>query len=59
MNCLRNSFAKIFKKKKRGGGGKPLCGGVLERLFPAVSIIADYYRGDMIWRWEVWPSVAA
>ena len=22
MNCLRNSFAKIFKKKKRGGGGE-------------------------------------
>lgn len=57
MNCLRNSFAKIFKKK--GGGARTLLGDVLERLFPAVSIIADYYRGDMIWRWEVWPSVAA
>lgn len=22
MNCLRNSFAKIFKKKKWGGGGE-------------------------------------
>lgn len=42
MNCLRNSFTKIF----RGGGGvRILLGDVLERLFPAVSIIADYYRG--------------
>lgn len=43
MNCLRNSFAKIFKKKKGGGG--PFWVVVLKHLFPAVSIIANYYVG--------------
>lgn len=58
MNCLRNSFVKIFKKKKKEGR-EPFWVDVLEHLFPAVSIIANYYVGDMIWRWEVWLSAAA
>lgn len=51
MNCLRNSFTKIFRG---GGGGKNPSElthlSVRFRSYPLSPIITG---GDMIWRWEV------
>lgn len=50
MDCLRNSFTKIFRE---GGGGKNPSElahlSVRSRSYPLSLIITG---GDMIWRWE-------
>lgn len=44
MNCLRNSFAKIFKKKK-GGGGRTLLGCRIKALVPSRVYYRQLLRG--------------
>jgi hypothetical protein len=44
MNCLRNSFAKIFKKKGGGGGG-PLLGCRHQALVPSRVYYRQLLRG--------------
>ena len=43
MNCLRNSFAKIFKKK--GGGGRTLLGCRIKALVPSRVYYRQLLRG--------------
>lgn len=46
MNCLRNSFAKIFKKKKkRGGGVRTLLGCRIKALVPSRVYYRQLLRG--------------